>query len=194
MNNPLCPRAVVLHLDVSCKWNRPATHAAQCKEILSFCICFPRLVGAGFHPSTTCDGLHCWWGTMGMVFFCPGSAPPSAPRRPRCSRAQWPRGSPTLAMFSADQFHCFPAFLCLLAQGCCAGPSCLEESEVLAASPAQVPRLSAARSRAWEGTSSHPFKPALGALRKVYFLTSEHPSPYHQNKDISNPCFQLLRC
>lgn len=73
------------------------------------------------------------------------------------------------------------------------GLSCPEESEVLAANPAWVPRLSAARDRAWEGTSSHPFKPAQDALRKAYFLTSEHPSPYHQTQDNSDPRFQSLR-
>ena len=102
-------------------------------------------------------------------------------------RQRWP-------CFLLTSFTAFQLFFVCWHRVAVLGLSCLEESEVLAASPAQVPRLSAARSRAWEGTSSHPFKPALDALRKVYFLTSEHPSPYHQNKDVSNPCFQLLRC
>lgn len=158
----------MLSLDMSCKWNRPAKHAARCKQTDSFCSCSPRLVGSGLYPFTSRDGLLCWWRTMAVVFFCSGTVPPCTPRRPRCSRAHWPRSSPTLAMFSADQFHCFPAWLFLCWHRVAAlWLRCPQESEVVAASPARVPGLSAAR-------------PSLGR----HLLTRLPPSPGCSHKGV----------
>lgn len=193
MNNPSCSRAVVLCLDMSCKRNRPAKHAAWCKQSPSFGTCSPRLVGSGLHPFTSCDGLLCWWRTVAVFSSVQALFLPPHPGDLAAAelsgqgvRQCWPYF--LLTGFTAFQlgFICWRKVAALWLR-------CPRESEVIAA--IQLGSLGqCSRAPAWEATSSHPFNPALDALRKVCFVISEHPPLHHRNTDNSNPCFQSLCC
>lgn len=143
MNNPSCPRAVVLHLDVSCKWNRPATHAARCKETPSFCICFPKC-SSWFSPIYHLYRAALLVGDDEHGFLLPRLCSSLCTQETALQQSSAAEGFAN----AGHVFCCFIAFQ--LGFGCwhrvaVLGLSCPEEREVLAANPAWVPRLSAAR-------------------------------------------------